>query len=55
MVKIDKLPYNINDLKKMCGENKIIWKEHAVERLVQRRIRRQEVIECIKKGEIIDE
>lgn len=54
MITINDFPYNINDLKNACKNKKIIWKEHATQRLLQRKILRDEVIQCILNGEIIE-
>lgn len=52
---LNKLPYTIEDLRNACNNNKIIWKEHATQRLLQRRILKSEAIQSILKGEIIEE
>lgn len=54
MITINDFPYNINDLKNACKNKKIIWKEHATQRLLQRKILRDEVIQCVLNGEIIE-
>ena len=51
---MNELPYNINDLQHLCDSGKIIWKEHAQQRLLQRNILRAEVKQCILNGEIIE-
>lgn len=48
------LPYNINDLQLLCKCGKIIWKEHAQQRIFQRNIMRSEVKQSILNGEIIE-
>ena len=40
LITINDFPYNINDLKNACKNKKIIWKEHATQRLLQRKILR---------------
>ena len=52
---MNRLSYNIEDLKKLCRRKKLVWKEHALERLIQRNIKRKEVIQAIESGEIIEE
>lgn len=54
LITINDFPYNINDLKNACKNKKIIWKEHATQRLLQRKILRADVIQCILNGEIIE-
>ena len=54
LITINDFPYNINDLKNACKNKKIIWKEHATQRLLQRKILRDEVIQCVLNGEIIE-
>lgn len=38
----------------MCAEDKIVWKWHATQRLLQRKILKTDVINCILNGEIIE-
>lgn len=55
MVEIENFPYTIKDLQKICHTNKILWKNHATTRMLQRGIKRAEIIETILNGEIIEE
>lgn len=48
------LPYTIENIQTLYKNNKIIWKEHATERMLQREISRIEVKQCILSGEIIE-
>lgn len=54
MITISDFPYTINDLKKACENKKIIWKNHATQRLLQRKILKDNVIECVLNGEITE-
>lgn len=49
------LPYTIEDIKRLCKNENIVWKQHALRRLQQRKILQSEVKECIANGEIIEE
>lgn len=51
---MNELPYTIEDLIDACNKKAIIWKRHAVQRIKQRGISQNEVIECIYSGEIIE-
>ena len=48
------LPYDINDMRKSLMERRILWSEHADEKMLEREIRKYEVKECIINGEIIE-
>lgn len=50
MVKVD-----IGRIKELCSQSKIKWSGHASERIQQRGITREDVINCIMNGEIIEE
>ncbi len=52
---MDELPYTIDDLKNAVLQRKILWTEHSYEKMLERQIRRREVLECILNGEIIEE
>lgn len=54
MVLLNTLPYAIDDLQYLCRNGKIIWKEHAQQRLLQRNTLRAEVKQSIMSGEIIE-
>ena len=51
---MDNLPYDINDIKRLCKSDTLIWTRHALKRLQQRKILQCEVEECIHSGEIIE-
>ena len=42
------------DLKILANQSKILWTEHVALRLMQREIKRADVLSCIKTGEIIE-
>jgi len=44
----------IEDLRKLCAEDKIKWSLHAMKRLRERKISIDDFIYCIKIGEIIE-
>lgn len=47
---------SIENLRRLCLENKIIWRVHALEiRMRSRGISRSDVIYCILHGEVIEE
>ena len=48
------LSYTINDIRELNNKNRIVWKEHALHRLEQRRILQREVREALRTGEIIE-
>jgi len=45
----------ITQIQLLISESKIIWTEHIAIRLRERGIKREELIECIKNGEIIEQ
>ncbi len=49
------LPYTIKELRTACEQRRIIWREHAADRMLERGILRSEVIRGIMRGEIIEE
>ncbi len=49
------LPYTINELRTACEQRRIIWREHAADKMLERGILRSEVIRCVMQGEIIEE
>ena len=46
---------DINIISHLAAERKIIWTDHSVKRMQEKDISRQEVLECISKGEIIED
>lgn len=51
---MDGLSYTIDDIKRLCKSDTLVWKHHALKRLQQRKILQSEVEECICNGEIIE-
>ena len=51
---MSEFPYTIDDLRNACSNDNVLWKEHATQRMLQRKILRQEVKQCICNGEIIE-
>ena len=51
---LSEISYTINDLRNACKNDKIAWKEHATQRLIQRHIMKADAIECVLNGEIIE-
>ena len=49
------LPYTIDDMRAAVQNRRVLWRDHAVEKMLQREIRKQEVKECIFNGEIVEE
>ncbi|MCD8181409.1 MAG: DUF4258 domain-containing protein [Firmicutes bacterium] len=48
------LPYTIDDIRRLCAERKILFKDHATQRMLRRGIKRKDVFDCIMNGEIIE-
>lgn len=46
---------NVEDLQKLCKENKIIWSSHILNRMHQRGINRNDIINAVLSGEIIEQ
>lgn len=46
---------NLSDLQNLCVERKITWREHALHRMKERGIKREDVKNCIVTGEIIED
>lgn len=46
---------NIEDLRNLCKDNKIIWSSHILKRIQQRNISQSSVIFAILNGEIIEQ
>ncbi len=46
---------NIEELQKLCNDNKIIWSNHILNRMHQRGINRNDIIAAISNGEIIEQ
>lgn len=44
----------IQRIRRLCAEGKIKWSVHAAERMHERDIKRADVINCLKTGEIIE-
>lgn len=45
----------IERLKELCAAGQIIWTEHTMKRIMERRISRADVKACIMSGEIIEQ
>lgn len=45
---------DINQIKKLVKDQKVIWRNHMLARMRQRRIRIDDVINCILTGEVIE-
>ena len=45
---------NFDELKKLCRLSRIKWSKHALERMQERNISRDDVKNCIMHGEIIE-
>ena len=46
---------DIEDLRYFCGQSKVKWYKHALERMQERDISREDVKNCILYGEIIED
>jgi len=46
---------SLNDIKSLLKAEMIVWTEHVVLRLRERKIKRQDVLNCIASGEIIEQ
>lgn len=44
-----------DDIRAAAEEKRVFWQRHALERMVERRIRREDVIAVVLSGEIIEE
>lgn len=45
---------NIDNIRRLAKENRIIWTRHVIVRLLQRNISQTDVKDCLKNGEIIE-
>lgn len=45
----------IEEIRKLCGQSKIKWSAHASARIQQRGISRQDILNCVMGGEIIEQ
>ena len=46
--------YTMDDIKQLALKQSIVWKRHALQRMLQRKILMREVVEAIGTGEIIE-
>lgn len=46
---------NIEQIRELCTQSKIKWSSHATSRIQQRGINRNDVVNCIMNGEIIEQ
>jgi len=44
----------IDKIKNSVNNNRIIWQEHSVVRMIERRIKRNEVLKAFENGEVIE-
>lgn len=42
-------------IKQLCQERKVKWSTHAAARIRERGLRREDILECIENGEIIED
>lgn len=45
---------DIEEIRSLCSDNKIYWKLHSLERMMERNISKEDVINCINNGKIIE-
>lgn len=45
---------NLQALQKLCVDRQILWRDHALQRMRERNIKRADIINCICTGEIIE-
>ena len=45
----------LGGIRKTIEANRVFWQRHALERMIERRIRREDVIAVVLSGEIIEE
>lgn len=46
---------NLELLQKLCNNGDVMWTLHAIKRVRERKIKMQEVLDCIQCGEIIEQ
>lgn len=46
---------DLHEVKKLCMDGKILWRDHAAKRLKERNIKTIDVERCIATGEIIEQ
>ena len=44
----------VEEIKRLCGEGAVIWTNHAAERMTERDISKEEVLNAISSGESIE-
>lgn len=47
--------FDIDDIQNLCKQGKIVWSNHAAQRILQRGISRENVLYAISNGKIIEE
>ena len=52
---MSKIPYNIDDIRQALHEGRIFWREHVLERMLERDISKNDIKNCIENGKIIEE
>lgn len=45
----------LDTIKKLCQKRKIKWSTHAAARIRERGLHREDILECIAKGELIED
>ncbi len=48
-------PYEIDYIRELYSRRKLVWKEHATTRMLQRHITRSDIKNCIMSGKIIEQ
>lgn len=46
---------NLQEVQRLCLDRKITWREHALHRMKERGIKRDDVKNCLATGEIIED
>lgn len=49
------MPLDINKVRALARERKIIWKRHALERMLERELSRVVVLQVVASGELIED
>ncbi|MBR1642155.1 MAG: DUF4258 domain-containing protein [Butyrivibrio sp.] len=54
-MEFDETTFNIEEIRSFVKQGNVIWREHAIKRLRERRITKDDVRNAIYNGEIIEE
>lgn len=46
--------FKLQTVQELCRQHRIVWREHALQRMVERNILKQDVMECIYSGNVIE-